>query len=576
MNVKSKNQASVFARNPLKAAAAGLFLGLGCATEASATVAYTSHDRLVRNAADQETVHFALSLPYPDQAGLDAFNEDLYNPSSPNFHKFLSSSEFDAAFAPGQAQYENLKSMARQLGFSIERERDSRTLLDVSASAATIRNVFGAQMVHRRNDAGRDYVTAASEPQEPFMLTAVGAHVIGLDAAPVRPRLSKDHMRQVSGAEVDRAATRATGSQTDGSFAPADLKNAYNLNGIQNGGMPVAVVEFSGAPYHDADVYAEKFGLHHATLVQKDVGSHTTNTSEAVEVVLDIEMVEAIENPKTIYVYTGGPFGSTTVPAVYQQVADDNFVVALSSSWEQCEKYVGLTQAKAEDTAFQKMVSEGMAAFVLAGDSGAQGCLRNGGGSSVVDTGDPDSPNVTVVGGTDLTTNTTTQDWVAETVWNDSKSWAGGGGISSFWSIPAYQKTVNFNGPAGQFSTTMRNDPDVALTASQNSQVYIYASTFGGWCTAYGTSDAAPQYAAFWGLVSKGLGKAAGFANPTLYALAGNASKYADDFHDITNGNNNYYNAYVGFDDASGWGSYDGGNLYKDVLAYVRGSSIAK
>jgi kumamolisin len=548
------------------AAAAGLFLGLGCTTVAGATG--MSSDHFVRNAADDEQVNFSLSLPYPDEAGLEAFNEDLYNPSSPNFHKFLSSSEFDARFAPTQAQYENLKSLAKQYGFTITRERDSHTLLDVSGSAATIRSVFGTQMQHRMNEAGKDYVIGASEAVEPFPLSAVGIHAVGLNARPAHPRLKNSHKVAEPQADAPRA-----GSQPSGLYSPADLKTAYNLNGIQNGGMPVALVEFSGATYADAATYASKFGLNNPDIVLKDVGHHTTSSSATAEVMLDIEMVEAIENPKTIYVYTAA--NNSNDGPVYQQIADDNLVAAMSSSWGECEAFAGRTEMKAENTAFLKMVSEGMAAFIAAGDDGASGCLSPLNGDSSIDAGSPDGPNVTVVGGTSLNTSSS-QGWVSEAMWNDAMTSAGGGGISSKWTIPSYQKNVVFNGPSGQYSTTMRNDPDVSLDADPNTGVYIYDSygSQGGWQGVGGTSDAAPQYAAFWGLVSKGLGKDAGFANPTLYALAGNATSYARDFHDITCGNNNYYNAYTGFDDASGWGSYNGGNLYADAIAYVKNGTL--
>jgi hypothetical protein len=60
----------------------------------------------------------------------------------------------------------------------------------------------------------------------------------------------------------------------------------------------------------------------------------------------------------------------------------------------------------------------------------------------------------------------------------------------------------------------------------------------------------------------------AGFANPTLYAIA-KGSNYNQDFHDITSGGNGIYSAGVGYDNVTGWGSYNGGNLYSDVIRYV-------
>jgi uncharacterized repeat protein (TIGR01451 family) len=52
-----------------------------------------------------------------------------------------------------------------------------------------------------------------------------------------------------------------------------------------------------------------------------------------------------------------------------------------------------------------------------------------------------------------------------------------------------------------------------------------------------------------------------GFANPVLYSI-GTGSAYASTFHDVTTGNNLYYHAGVGYDNASGWGSFNGADLF--------------
>ena len=104
-------------------------------------------------------------------------------------------------------------------------------------------------------------------------------------------------------------------------------------------------------------------------------------------------------------------------------------------------------------------------------------------------------------------------------------------------------------------STTMRNVPDVALTAD---------NVFGG------TSCAAPLWAGFTALVNQqavASGRATvGFVNPAIYTI-GQGANYAVDFHDITTGNNtwpsspaNFY-AVPGYDLCTGWGTPAGQNL---------------
>jgi subtilase family serine protease len=84
-----------------------------------------------------------------------------------------------------------------------------------------------------------------------------------------------------------------------------------------------------------------------------------------------------------------------------------------------------------------------------------------------------------------------------------------------------------------------------------------------------GTSFAAPRWAGFLALVNQQAvanGNATlGFINPAIYSL-GSGPNYNNVFHDITSGNNSNgkgqsYNAVVGYDLVTGWGSPNGQNL---------------
>lgn len=551
-------------------AAAGVFLGVAGAVSA-APVAVPAGEQYVRTAAESEQVEFALALPWRNQSELNDLLQHLYTPGDPQFHKFLSSAEFDSRFAPTTQQYEALKSLAVQYGFTIRSESASRTLLGLSGPAAAVRNVFGSQMHLLQTAAGKSYLAPDREALAPFPMQAMGAEVVALNARPrinhlVRKGLSVD----ANGISVGSHA----GSGSSGGYVPADIKNAYNANGIQNGGEPVAVYELSSATYADAGTYASQYGLKNPTLVQKKVDGGTTDTSGAGEVMLDIEMIMAIAQPSSIYVYTG-PNTSAGALDTYTQIANDNLVHEVSTSWGLDEASEGSGGANAENTVFTKMVAEGMALFAAAGDCGA---YDSGGTTLNVD--DPGSnPNVTSVGGTTLTTSSS-QQYISEVPWatpSDTrrcqKGAGGGGGISSLWSIPAYQQGIVSNAPAGQFSTTKRNVPDVSLDADPATGYIVYDSVDGGWLVFGGTSAAAPLWAGFWSLASHGAGKSAGFANPTIYSIAKNTTSYARDFHDVTSGTNLYYSAVTGYDDASGWGSYNAGNLYADVVSTVKGSS---
>ena len=57
-----------------------------------------------------------------------------------------------------------------------------------------------------------------------------------------------------------------------------------------------------------------------------------------------------------------------------------------------------------------------------------------------------------------------------------------------------------------------------------------------------------------------------GFGDPALYRLAENATTYAQDFHDITKGNNGLWPALPCYDDVTGWGSFNGHNLIQGLV----------
>jgi hypothetical protein len=225
---------------------------------------------------------------------------------------------------------------------------------------------------------------------------------------------------------------------------------------------------------------------------------------------------------------------------------------------------------------FQQFAAQGQSFFLASGDFGAY--------SGTVD--EPaDDPYITVVGGTTLTTSSSTGAWTAETAWlspasNDglgdiTPEYATGGGVSLVYPIPSWQQGISMN--ANQGSTTMRNSPDVSMVANQ---VTVFwgndALGLSFPLPEVGTSLAAPLWA---GLVALANQQAAangqppvGFANPALYAIAKSAS-YHSCFHDITTGGNtNSSNptkfwATAGYDLCTGLGTPNGDNLIPALLS---------
>ena len=285
-----------------------------------------------------------------------------------------------------------------------------------------------------------------------------------------------------------------------------------------------------------------------------------------MEVSLDIEMaVDMAPGLNQILVYEQEN-GVYPVTDILTKIATDDLANQISCSW-----LIG--DDPSWDAIYLQYAAQGQSFFQASGDNGSYNWS------------DPyqqqvDDPNITLVGGTTLSTTGPLGSWVSETVWNWNVEYgdgggpgtkgAGGGGISPNYSIPAWQQGISMSGNMG--STNHRNIPDVALTADNVYVVYGQGQSV----DVGGTSCATPLWAGFMALVNQknaAVGNApAGFPNPALYALARGAN-YNAFFHDITTGNNtnsdnpSQFFAAPGYDLCTGWGTPAGSNLINALAA---------
>jgi len=67
---------------------------------------------------------------------------EIYDPSSPNFRRYLSSAEFADRFGPTEKDYEAVIAFAKSNGLTVTATHPNRTLLDVNAAVADIQKAF--------------------------------------------------------------------------------------------------------------------------------------------------------------------------------------------------------------------------------------------------------------------------------------------------------------------------------------------------------------------------------------------------------------------------------------------------
>jgi hypothetical protein len=506
-------------------------------------------------------LRFALALPLRNPDELNSLLQGMYTLGSTNYHQYLTPGQFTGKFGPAVSDYEALIRYARTNGFKVEGTHPSRTVLDVSGPVSAVEKCFQVKMkVYRHPTEARTFYSPDTRPSVDASLPFRILSVSGLDNYSL-PRPASLH---VMAPNQNGGVTPNAGSGPGGQYIGHDFRYAYLQNNRLNGaGQSVALLEFDGYYSNDITAYETLASLPAVAIANVPVnGGVSTPGSADDEVSLDIEMVISMAtNVSKVLVYEA-PEG-TPWQTILGRIADEDLAAQISCSWSQ-----GGGPDPASEQIFKQMAAQGQSFFTSSGDSDAYN-----GFIAFPD----DSPNITIVGGTSLTTITRSGGRSAETVWNQglditSSNYLGSsGGISQNYAIPTWQLGINSFLTNGG-SAAARNVPDVALTAAN---IYI---TYGNGQSesVVGTSCAAPLWAGVMALVNQreaALGQpAAGFVNPALYEIA-NESTYSSAFFDITNGNNtwpgstNAFYAVPGYDLCTGLGTPKGTNLINILVA---------
>lgn len=489
-------------------------------------------------------LRLAIGLPLRNKETLAGLLQQLYDPTSPHYRQWLTPGEFTENFGPTVPDYQALIDFAKANHLKVTATHPNRMVLDVAGAVSDIEKAFHVTMrVYQHPKEARTFHAPDVEPSLDLAVTVL--HISGLDDYSLpHPHSKVRPINLMPGAKPN------FGSGPGGTYRGGDFRAAYVPGTTLTGtGQSIGLLQFDGYYASDIAAYVTQAGLQNVpqTVVPIDGGVPTPGGNNA-EVCLDIEMVISMApGASRIYVYEA-PNPSPWVDLL-SRMANDNLSKQLSCSWG------GGPPDPTAEGIFQQMAAQGQSFFNASGDSDA----------FTTDIEFPaDSPHITQVGGTTLTTTGPGGSYVSETVWN----WGGGigssGGISTYYGLPTFQQGISM--VANHGSTTKRNIPDVALTADN---VYVTfdngsSGSFGG------TSCAAPLWAGFTALVNQQTASSGsspvGFINPTIYTIS-KGSSYASDFHDVTTGNNtsptspvNFF-AVPGYDLCTGLGTPTGINL---------------
>jgi hypothetical protein len=501
--------------------------------------------RPLADLAAQTNLQLAVGLPLHNKAALTNLLQDLYDPASPKFHRYLTTSQFTEQFGPAAEDYEKVRDYLVSHGLKVTGTHPNRMVVDVAGAVADVEKAFHVHLrVYRHPTEPRNFFAPDTEPWVEADVPVLD--VMGLDNYILPHPL--DLQQKKGGGQGGTSVTNYAeqGSGPNGTYIGNDFRAAY-VPGVTNtgAGQYIGLVEFGPYWTNDIHTYEITAGLSTNIVISNifldGVTEPPATNTDAGEQAIDIEMCISMAPGATVLYY-----GGEVVDDIYGRIASDNLAKQISCSF-------GFGIDSTTEQLYQEFVAQGQNFFVASGDGGAEvGAIDPPGAE----------PYITVVGGTDLYTVTPGGAWQQELVWGGS-----GGGVSTFYAMPDYQQGINMTPLHG--SSTMRNFPDVAGMADFVMFVAANNTTSDGGIG--GTSFASPEWAGFYALANQQaatLGQPPlGFFNPALYAI-GKSASYTQCFHDITSGNTtngasgpDRFLAATGYDLCTGWGSPNGSNL---------------
>jgi pseudomonalisin len=512
-------------------------------------------------AASNATLDVAFTLQYRHQDQLDRLVANQQTKGTSQYHHWLTGAEFESQYAPSAASYDRLAASLRRAGMRVAGSPANRTVLDATASVASIERYFGTE-IHKvvlHGGSALANVTAARMPRE---LAGSVVSVDGLSTIPVAVPLYVPAARGVAqpmgrsaaaGQVLFGPVSTVTGLE---GYGPAALQAAYDMPIVHAGGRydgagrTAAIVIDADFENSDLASFLKYFHIRRTAAVTRVLlnggPAPGDQAIDSVEATLDVETIAANAPGAKIYVYETPSLSNAHITDTYARIISDNFADVVNSSFGGCETEIGKTAL-----AWSKLAEQGLAKGITfaasSGDSGGVLCPL----------APASSPNFVALGGTALQIGPHGA-WQSEIAWSGS-----GGGISATFAAPPWQTGVTGLNARG------RNLPDLAFDADPyTGAAFFYDGTWDSVDNPIGgTSLASPLFSAAAVEMNQVKGARLGLSGASFFSTwaTGGYGTSAPLFHDISIGTNGAFPALPGYDLVTGIGSIDAWNIVQTM-----------
>ena len=335
------------------------------------------------------------------EAALDAYLIDLQNKKSPNYHKWLTPSQFGALYGPSDNDVQKLTAWLQSCGLTVNEVSSGRTMIDFSGSVGQVQDAFHIA-IHSFSANGVEFIANTTNPQIPSAFSAVVAGVAHLNTLAPKalhtqgPRMKFDaqthQFTPLSGASGPHAQYTVNLSNNGNpqpyylGIVPADAATIYDtpnstLNANFSGGTSYngtgVTIGIAGQSSIDPT-----YVTNYRTLFLGDTKAPVITNIDGVgdvsgddgESYLDLEVSGGLAPGATIHFYTESATTGNGVIGAAEQAIADNTVDILSVSYGNCELFNGTSGNQELNSDWQQAAAQGITVVVSAGDSGSAAC----------------------------------------------------------------------------------------------------------------------------------------------------------------------------------------------------------
>ena len=351
------------------------------------------------------------------QRELDAFVDRLHNPRLPQYHQWLTPSDFGQRFGPADEDVAAVAAWLKTKGFVIEDIPSSRTHITFTGTAGQMRDGFHVD-IHNLSVHGEAHQAAMNDPEIPAALAPVVAGFRQLHDFFPTPGVKDPGAFQTDLATGKTTRILQPGETPDltGSFngseyyavGPQDFYTIYDENpllkaGVTGAGVTIAVIERTqivkadvttfrsafGLPAYPAAPTAAGGGVNYIYGASTGIGGDAACTTPPVpssgnadqpEASLDVEWAGAVAPNATIDFVAcgkkGSGLGSSGIEIAAEHIANylASSITAASLSYGECESQAGSATVAYFSNLWEQYAAEGITAVVSSGDSGPDRC----------------------------------------------------------------------------------------------------------------------------------------------------------------------------------------------------------